>query len=121
MINFYLSAILLGLGFASLAIGIFISMRIFNIPDITTDGTFTLGGAITAVLISSSWNSWLILPFVFILGAFAGAITGLIHTLESKCIAFRDSGNDGPLFYQPGHHGKIHHSFGESPYPLFLF
>ena len=80
MINFYLSAILLGLGFASLAIGIFISMRIFNIPDITTDGTFTLGGAITAVLISSSWNSWLILPFVFILGAFAGAITGLIHT-----------------------------------------
>ena len=47
--SFYLSAVILGLGFASLAMGIFISMRIFNIPDITTDGSFTLGGVVAAV------------------------------------------------------------------------
>lgn len=80
MLNLYLSAILLGLGFASLSIGIFISMRIFNIPDITTDGSFTLGGAVTAVLLSSGWNGWFVLPLVFLTGAGAGAITGLIHT-----------------------------------------
>ncbi len=78
--NFYLSAILLGLGFASLAIGIFISMRIFNIPDITTDGSFTLGGAVTAVLISGHTSLLLALPVVFVCGAIAGSITGFIHT-----------------------------------------
>jgi putative ABC transport system permease protein len=78
--NFYLSAILLGLGFASLALGIFISMRIFNIPDITTDGSFTLGGAVTAVLISRHTSLPLILPIVFICGAIAGSVTGIIHT-----------------------------------------
>ena len=77
--NLYLSAVVLGLGFASLALGIYISMRIFNIPDITTDGSFTLGGAITAVLISSGWTSWFVLPIVFIAGAIAGMLTGLIH------------------------------------------
>lgn len=77
--NLYLSAVILGLGFASLALGIYISMRIFNIPDITTDGSFTLGGVITAVLISSGWTSWFVLPIVFIAGAIAGMLTGLIH------------------------------------------
>lgn len=78
--NFYLSAVLLGLGFSSLALGIFISMRIFNIPDITTDGSFTLGGAITAVLFSNHVAVLLVLPVVFICGAAAGSITGWIHT-----------------------------------------
>ncbi|TAH42606.1 MAG: ABC transporter permease [Bacteroidetes bacterium] len=78
--NFYLSAVLLGLGFASLAMGIFITMRIFNIPDITTDGSFTLGGAITAVMVSSGYSPGLTLLFVFAAGALAGICTGLIHT-----------------------------------------
>ncbi|REJ84447.1 MAG: ABC transporter permease [Bacteroidetes bacterium] len=77
--DFYLSAILLGLGFSSMAMGIFISMKIFNIPDITTDGTFTLGGALTAVLIMSDFHSLLSMPAAFLLCAFAGAITGFIH------------------------------------------
>jgi putative ABC transport system permease protein len=78
--NFYLSAVLLGLGFASLAFGIFISMRIFNIPDITTDGSFTLGGVVTAVLLSNHHHVLLALPVAFISGAIAGSITGFIHT-----------------------------------------
>jgi putative ABC transport system permease protein len=80
--NFYLSAVLLGLGYASLAMGIFISMRIFNIPDITTDGSFTLGGALTAVLMTSV--NPLPLPVIFLVafiaGAMAGSMTGIIHT-----------------------------------------
>ena len=78
--NFYLSAILLGLGFASLALGIFISMRIFNIPDITTDGSFTLGGAVTSVLLANHTSLPLTLLIAFSCGAAAGAITGFIHT-----------------------------------------
>ncbi len=78
--NFYLSAILLGLGFSFLAMGIFVSMRIFNIPDITTDGSFTLGGAMTAILLMNGNHSLIVLPVAFIAGAIAGAITGLIHT-----------------------------------------
>jgi len=78
--SFYLSAVLLGLGFSALAMGIFITMRIFNIPDITTDGTFTLGGALTAVMISSGQSPWLSLIVVFLAGAVAGICTGLIHT-----------------------------------------
>jgi len=78
--NFYFAAILLGLGFSALALGIFLSLRIFQIPDITTDGSFTLGGAITAVLLSQHMHALLILPVVFICGGFAGMITGWIHT-----------------------------------------
>ncbi|HNP48366.1 MAG TPA: ABC transporter permease, partial [Bacteroidia bacterium] len=55
-------------------------MRIFNIPDITTDGSFTLGGAVTAVMLSNGYNAWLSLPIVFLIGACAGSLTGLIHT-----------------------------------------
>lgn len=78
--NFYLSAILLGLGFSSLAMGIFISMRIFNIPDITTDGSFTLGGAVTALMLSSNQPVLLVLVCAFFAGALAGTLTALIHT-----------------------------------------
>jgi len=78
--SFYLTAVLLGLGFASLALGIFISMRIFNIPDITTDGSFTLGGAVTAVLLLQQFSLPVILLAAFLSGAIAGSITGIIHT-----------------------------------------
>lgn len=78
--EFYLSAIIQGLCFSALALGIFISMKIFNIPDITTDGSFTLGGVITAVLLLKQVPAFLTLPVVMLAGALAGAITGLIHT-----------------------------------------
>lgn len=78
--NFYLTAILLGLGFSSLAMGIFISMRIFNIPDITTDGSFTLGGSVTALMLSSNQPVLLVLVCAFFAGALAGTLTALIHT-----------------------------------------
>ncbi len=78
--TFYESAILLGLAFSLLAMGTFISMRIFNIPDITTDGSFTLGAAVTAVLISGGASPWLSLLFSFFAGALAGFCMSIIHT-----------------------------------------
>ncbi|WP_439696451.1 ABC transporter permease [Mucilaginibacter sp. AW1-7] len=78
--DFYLTALLQGLCFSAIALGIYISMKIFNIPDITTDGSYTLGGAVTAVMLSRHLSPYLILPTVIIAGGLAGALTGLIHT-----------------------------------------
>jgi putative ABC transport system permease protein len=78
--DFFLTALLQGLCFSGIALGIFISMKIFNIPDITTDGSYTLGGAVTAVMLTGHLPAYLILPAVILVGAFAGALTGLIHT-----------------------------------------
>jgi len=78
--NFYLSALLEGLCFSGLALGIFISMKIFNIPDITTDGSYTLGAVVTATMITHNQPAYLVLPMVIIAGSVAGAITGIIHT-----------------------------------------
>nr|WP_121273623.1 ABC transporter permease [Pedobacter schmidteae] len=78
--DFYLSALIQGLCYATLALGIYISMKIFNIPDITTDGSYTLGGAVTAVMLTHNQPAYFILPAVIAVGAIAGALTGLIHT-----------------------------------------
>ena len=78
--DFYLTALLQGLCFSGIALGIFISMKIFNIPDITTDGSYTLGAAVTAVMLIHHLPGYIILPAAMISGGVAGAITGLIHT-----------------------------------------
>ncbi|MGY4536444.1 putative ABC transport system permease protein [Mucilaginibacter sp. UYNi724] len=78
--DFYLTALLQGLCFAGIAFGIYISMKIFNIPDITTDGSYTLGGVVTGAMLTHNLPSYLILPTVLLAGALAGALTGIIHT-----------------------------------------
>lgn len=78
--EFYLSALLLGLCLSSMALGIFITMKIFRIPDITTDGSYTLGAAVTAVLLTRQWPIGAVIPITMIAGALAGIMTGLVHT-----------------------------------------
>jgi len=78
--EFYLTALLQGLCFSGIALGIYISMKIFNIPDITTDGSYTLGAAVTAVMLLHHLPGYFILPAAIIAGGISGAITGLIHT-----------------------------------------
>jgi putative ABC transport system permease protein len=78
--EFYVTAIMLGLCLSSMSLGIFISMKIFSIPDITTDGSYTLGAVITAILLTAHWPPVAVIPVVLVCGAIAGAATGLIHT-----------------------------------------
>src|ERR1700728_3928293 len=78
--DFYLTALLQGLCFSGVALGIYISMKIFNIPDITTDGSYTLGAVVTAIFLTHHQPIYFTLPAVAISGATAGALTGLIHT-----------------------------------------
>lgn len=78
--DFYLTALLQGLCFAGIAFGIYISMKIFNIPDITTDGSYTLGGVVTGAMLTHHQPGYIILPAVLLAGGVAGALTGIIHT-----------------------------------------
>lgn len=77
---FYLSALTLGLCLSAMGLGIFITMKIFRIPDITTDGSYTLGAAVTAVLLTQGWPLLPVLLISIIAGALAGVLTGLVHT-----------------------------------------
>ncbi len=70
----------IGLILALLALGIFISFRIFDFPDITAEGSFTFGAATAASLIVAGANPLLASFIAFIAGMAAGAITGIIHT-----------------------------------------
>ncbi len=76
----WVGALNLGLLYALTAMGIFITFRIYDFPDITVDGSFTVGAAASAVFITMGWNPFLALAVAFVAGAAAGAATGLIHT-----------------------------------------
>lgn len=78
--TFYITALLLGLSLSAIAMGIFISMKIFNIPDITTDGSYTLGAVITAIGLSNGYPIIVTYLLAVAGGALAGSITGFIHT-----------------------------------------
>ena len=78
--DFYLAAVMLGLGFSALGIGIFISMRIFDIPDITTDGSYTLGGSVTAMMLLNDYPLMVVILGTLLAGMLAGICTGFIHT-----------------------------------------
>ncbi|MBS7563148.1 ABC transporter permease [Mucilaginibacter sp. Bleaf8] len=78
--DFYLTALLQGLCFSGIALGIYISMKIFNIPDITTDGSYTLGSMVTAVMLTHQQSLYTTLIASVVAGAVAGALTGVIHT-----------------------------------------
>lgn len=78
--DLYLTAVIQGLAFSVMGIGIYLTLRIFNIPDITTDGSYTLGGAVSVMLLVNGYSPWLSLAFAVVSGMIAGTVTGLIHT-----------------------------------------
>ncbi|HHU22802.1 MAG TPA: ABC transporter permease [Clostridiales bacterium] len=68
-----------GLIYALLSYGVYITYRILDFPDLTVDGSFPLGAAVTAVLLTNGLDPYLTLPVAMLVGAAAGLITGLIH------------------------------------------
>src|SRR5437870_2168853 len=70
----------IGLILALLALGVYLSFRIFNFPDITADGSITLGASVTATLLVHRWSPWIATVAGFAAGAGAGTITGVLHT-----------------------------------------
>ncbi len=76
----WLGAITQGLGYAFLAWGIYLSLRVLNFADITVDGSFTLGGAVAATLIVHGVHPLPAMAVAILAAALAGAVTGFIHT-----------------------------------------
>ncbi|MGP1571807.1 MAG: ABC transporter permease [Moraxella sp.] len=77
-----------GFIYALMALGVLISFRILDFPDLTADGSFPLGGAVAAVAIASGVNPWLACGFGMLAGAMAGVVTawlnvkmGILHLL----------------------------------------
>ena len=68
-----------GLIYAIMALGVYITYKILDFPDLSVDGTFPMGGAVTAMLILKGVNPLLTLLLSFLAGAAAGCITGFIH------------------------------------------
>ena len=69
-----------GLPYALLALGIFVSYRVLDVADLSCEGTFTLGGALSAVLLVKDINPFFATLIGMAAGFIAGIITGLIHT-----------------------------------------
>ena len=75
-----IGATTIGLILALLALGVYLSFRIFNFPDITADGSITLGAAVTATLLVHHVSPALATLAGFGAGVLAGMATGLLHT-----------------------------------------
>lgn len=68
-----------GLIYGLLALGVFITFRILDFPDLTVDGTFPMGAAVMAICLTSGMNMGLALLVSFIAGFAAGTVTAVIH------------------------------------------
>lgn len=68
-----------GMIYGIMALGVYITYKILDFPDLTVDGSFPMGAAITAVMITNGVPAILTLPVCFLVGALAGVLTGLIH------------------------------------------
>lgn len=78
--NLLIGAVTIGLILSLLALGVYISFRIFSFPDITTEGSITMGAAIAAILLVKGCNPILATVIAFAGGMAAGATTGILHT-----------------------------------------
>lgn len=72
-------AVELGLVYAFVAVGVFLAFRVLDFPDLTVDGSFPLGAAVTAVLIIAGVNPWLAAAVAMVAGAAAGMVTALLN------------------------------------------
>ena len=77
--DFVITIIEQGLIYGILALGVYITYKILDFPDLTVDGSFPLGAAVTAALLTREISPFLTLAASFLAGALAGVCTGVIH------------------------------------------
>ncbi|MDD6297091.1 MAG: ABC transporter permease [Firmicutes bacterium] len=81
MIGFLISALTQGALYSLVAFGVYISYSVLNFPDLSVDGTFPLGAALTAGLLLRGANPWAALAAAMAAGMLAGAFTGVVHVV----------------------------------------
>lgn len=70
-----------GIIWGIMALGVFITFKLLNFADLTVDGSFATGGAVTAILLINGVPVWIAVIAALVAGILAGLITGLLHTL----------------------------------------
>ena len=81
MQNIILGAVSLGLLWAVLTIGVFLSYRVLDMADLTAEGSMVLGACVAAVIIRSGGNPYVATLAAFLAGVGAGLVTGFLHTV----------------------------------------
>ncbi len=80
--EFFLYSIQEGLLFGILALGVFVTFRCLNFPDLTVDGSYPLGAAVFALMMYRGYGPWVGVLFALCAGAAAGLFTGILHTFS---------------------------------------
>lgn len=80
MVDIIFGAISLGLLWAIMVIGVYITYRILDIADLSVEGTITLGAAVAARMISEGFSPWVATIVALLAGLLGGLVTGLLHT-----------------------------------------
>ena len=80
MFDLLLPTIAQGLLWGVMALGIYVTFRVLDIADLSVEGSFPLGAAVVAVLLTRHWNPLTALLVAALAGALAGVVTGFLHT-----------------------------------------
>lgn len=76
--SLFIGALTIGFILSLLALGVYISFRIFDFPDITAEGSITLGAAVTSTLLVAGWSPLAATAMGFVAGLVAGSVTGVL-------------------------------------------
>jgi len=80
LLSFILHVLEEGMLFAIMALGVYITFKVLNFPDLTVDGSYPLGAAVSAIMIVKGVNPFFALLFAILAGILAGLFTGFLHT-----------------------------------------
>lgn len=75
----FLGAVEIGLIYGFVAMGVYLSFRVLDFPDLTVDGSFLLGSAVCGAMILLGWNPWLAMAIAALAGGLSGIVTALLH------------------------------------------
>lgn len=79
-LDFFIGSVSIGLMYALVSLGVYISFRLLDFPDLTADGSFPLGGAVCGVMLYLGFNPLIAMLFATLAGCIAGSITALLFT-----------------------------------------
>lgn len=80
LINALPGAVSQGLIWGLMAIGVYLTYKVLDIPDLTVDGSFCTGGAVGVMMLLNGQSIWVSLLCAFLAGMLAGLVTGILHT-----------------------------------------
>ena len=93
-----------GLIWGIMALGVYITFRLLDFADLTVDGSFATGGAVTVMMTINGYNIWVSLLCACIAGLLAGLCTGLTYKARHSSDSGRNPYTDSSLLYQLKYH-----------------